>query len=195
MHDPRISGKWLESCNFLNNLSKIQFSSKNPYQNKAKIKKCIRYCFVKFTFAVKRLKLQASFGKSVCLFKTNQHLTSICLCGCHIIRLWSPHVKYSVIMTVLDSGFHDVDSGSQVLDSRFYLIGFLESKRSVFRDCGFHDVDSRSKVLDSRFYLIGFLDTKRSVFRDCGFHDVYSRSKVLDSRFHLTIFQIPEGLF
>ena len=59
--------------------------------------------------------------------------------------MWTPNPRYWIQdSTSVDYGFHDVDSRSQVLDSR-----------STALDYGFHDVHSRSQVLDSSFHLSG----------------------------------------
>ena len=64
---------------------------------------------------------------------------------CQILTNQSPHVRES--MTVLDYGFHPVDSGFRVLDS------------------GFHPVDSGFRVLDSGFQFSGFRIPKRAGFQ------------------------------
>ena len=93
-------------------------------------------------------------------------------------------------MAALDSGFHDVNLGSQVLDLRFHLNGFWIPGCGVrFQGTGFkippHWIpDSMLWILDPRYWI------QDSTSMDSGFQDVESASKVLDSRFHLIGFQI-----
>ena len=63
-------------------------------------------------------------------------------------------------MPALDSGFHDVDSGSRVLDSRFHLSGFRIPKGLIFRI-----PDSKTWILDSKVQDFVFHKQKCSRFR------------------------------
>ena len=67
-----------------------------------------------------------------------------------LVTYHSPHIRES--RTVLDSGFHAVNSGSQVLDSKFFVSGTWIPNSIVGGIPDFLWCIPRSNVQDSRFH-------------------------------------------
>ena len=89
--------------------------------------------------------------------------------------MWNPHSRYWIQdSTSLDSGFHDVEPGFQVLDSRLHVIGFrIPWCELCIPGTGF-------KIPPQ--WIPDFMMWTSD------------RSQVLDSRFHFSEFQIPKVL-
>ena len=82
--------------------------------------------------------------------------------------MWNPDSRYWIQdSTSLDFAFHDVNSASQVLDSKFHLSGFRISWCGLRIDLRYWIPDStsvNSKFQKSWFWSYGFLDL------NSGFH-------------------------
>ena len=67
-------------------------------------------------FSLRKVKSKADRSlKEVFVFVSSQSV--------RLLVSLSPNVIYNISMTVLDFGFHSMDSGFQVLDSLFFVIG------------------------------------------------------------------------